>query len=267
MSKEALDANAEFSEIVKRGATYKKDPNQASNLYDGMIHPLVPYGIKGAIWYQGESNLGRASQYRTLLAAMIGDWRQRFGQGDFPFGIVQIAPYRYGGRQEMLGELWESQFEVARRVPNTGIAPTTDIGDIKDIHPKNKQEVGRRLALWAEATVYGMKDVAYQGPTFDSMTVEGKTARIKFKNAEGLTAKNGLELTFFEVGGDDGKFEAAQARIDGETVVVDLGDRPAPAHVRFAWNHIAEPNLFNKAGLPAYPFRTDKLKLLSADAK
>lgn len=231
------------------------DPNQVTVLYNGMIAPLIPFGIKGALWYQGEANAGRATQYRTLLPALIGDWRARWGEGDFPFYIVQLANWAPGG--DSWPELREAQWLTAKNVPNAGIATAVDIGDSADIHPKNKQEVGRRLALVAEAQAFGEK-VEDSGPLFKAMTVEGGAARLTFDHlGGGLTAKAGGPLTGFTLAGADRKFVPADARMDGDTVVVSSPQVSSPAAVRYAWSADPAISLYNKAGLPALPFRTD----------
>lgn len=274
-SHEALAANEEwFGPILERGKEFKPgNPNQPSVLFNAMINPIVPFAIRGAIWYQGESNVGRAEQYAKLFPAMITDWRKQWGQGDFPFLFVQLAPYCYGGDKATntpkdtgkLAELWEAQLKTLA-LANTGMAVTTDITDLFDIHPKNKQDVGARLAQWALGTTYG-KDVTISGPLYDSMVVEAGKIRIKFKHAEGLTAKDSQELTFFEIAGEDEKFVPAKAEIDGETVVVSSPDVPKPVAVRFGWKDYATPNLYNKARLPASPFRTDNFKMVTAGQK
>ncbi len=237
---------------------------ESSCLYNGMIAPLIPFAIRGAIWYQGESNVSRAYQYRTLFPAMIRDWRTAWGQGDFPFGFVQIAPFRYDNTDPACwAELCEAQTMTLRSVPNTGMAVTVDIGDIKDIHPKNKQEVGRRLALWALAKVYG-KDIVYSGPLYKSMAVEGDKIRLQFDHVGGgLVSRDGKPLSDFTIAGADRKFVPATAEIDGDSVVVSNPAVAAPVAVRFAWRDTAEPNLSNKAGLPTGPFRTDSWKGLT----
>lgn len=249
----------------------KPNPNQPAVLYNGMLAPVIPFNIRGAIWYQGESNVGRAHEYATLFPAMIADWRNRFGQGDFPFLFVQLAPYKYDGKWEngvysgsnKLAELWDSQLKTLA-VPNTGMCVTTDITNVNDIHPKNKQDVGKRLAMWALANTYGQKDLVYSGPLYDSHEIEGNKIRIKFKHGVGLTAKDDKPLTYFQIAGEDQKFVEAKATIEGDTIVVTSDAVQKPASVRFAWNAVAEPNLFNKAGLPASPFRTDNWKLTTA---
>jgi sialate O-acetylesterase len=229
-----------------------------SRLYNGMIAPLLPYAIRGAIWYQGEANVGRGFQYRSLLAAMIRNWRTDWAQGDFPFGIVQIAPFKYGGDGIPCAELWEAELLTAKNVPNTGIALTMDIGEEKDIHPKNKQEVGHRLALWALGTVYGEK-IVYSGPIYKSMTVEGSKIKVAFDHVGGgLMSRDGKPLTEFTIAGADMKFQPAMAEIEGNDVAVHSDAVTNPTAVRFAWHDTAQPNLENKEGLPAAPFRTDR---------
>ena len=231
------------------------DQNTPTTLFNGMVNPLIPFGIKGAIWYQGEANAGRAYQYRTLLPAMIGDWRTRWGEGNFPFYIVQLANWAPGG--DSWPELQEAQWLTAKNVPNVGIATAIDIGDAIDIHPKNKQEVGRRLALVAEAQAFGEK-VEDSGPLYKAMTVDGGAIRLTFTHlGGGLTAKNAAPLTGFTIAGADRKFVPADARIDGDAVAVSSALVPSPVAVRYAWAADPAISLYNKANLPALPFRTD----------
>jgi len=228
-------------------------------LYNGMIAPLLPFAIKGAIWYQGESNADRAYQYRRLLPAMIADWRNRFGVGAFPFYIVQLAAFQATQstpRQNEWAELREAQAMTAKNVPHSGLAVAIDIGDAADIHPKNKAEVGRRLALCALAETYGKK-TEFSGPWFASSKIEGKTIRLNFDHAQsGLVAKGG-ELRGFAIAGEDRKFVWAQAKIDGKEVVVSAPEVEKPVAVRYAWDINPVCNLYNQDGLPAVPFRTD----------
>jgi sialate O-acetylesterase len=245
-----------MSELPPMPASTRFGPNQPTALYNGMIAPLVPFGLKGFLWYQGESNRTRGFQYRTLFPAMISDWREKFGQGDLPFYFVQIAPYNYGGGSGQAAELREAQM-MTLSLKNTGMAVTMDIGNPRDIHPKNKRDVGDRLARWALAKDYG-KDVAYSGPAYAGMEVEGNTIRLRFQHAAGLTARGGAP-SHFQVAGADGKFVAATAKIDGESILVSSPAISSPAAVRYAWGAADEPNLFNGAGLPASSFRTDDL--------
>jgi hypothetical protein len=232
-------------------------PNTPTSLYNGMIAPLTPLSIRGVIWYQGESNRGRAFQYRTLFPAMIKDWRARWAMPDnaeFPFYFVQIAPFAYGGDKGEAAELREAQV-LTSALLNTGMAVTMDIGNPADIHPTNKKEVGRRLALWALARTYS-KGVECSGPTMKSFTVAGGTVTITFDHAEGLTS-GGQDLTCFTIAGEDRKFVPAMAVIDGKSVLVSADGIKAPVAVRYGWGAADEPNLRNGAGLPASSFRTD----------
>jgi sialate O-acetylesterase len=223
-------------------------------LYNGMIHPMVPFAIRGAIWYQGESNNGEGMLYRDKMKALIGGWRAVWQREDLPFYFVQLAPYKYN-KPLNLPEIWEAQ-AAALEIPHTGMAVTVDIGNVKDIHPRNKQEVGKRLALWALAKTYG-KQVVYSGPLYESHQIDGDKVRIKFKHAGGgLVARDGKPLSHFEIAGDDGKFVAATATIDDGAVVVKSDQVPKPTAVRYGWHEEAEPNLSNQEGLPASPFRT-----------
>ena len=232
-----------------------------SVLYNGMLHPLRNMAIKGAIWYQGESNQTRAMQYRTIFPGMIEDWRATWNQGDFPFYFVQIAPYNYG-QGETSVELREAQFLTLSKVKHTGMAVTMDIGNPDDIHPTNKRDVGQRLALWALAKDYG-KDVVYSGPLYREQTIEGNKIRIHFNYiGTGLEAKGG-PLTHFEIAGEDQVYHPANAVIDGETVVVSAAEVALPVAVRYGWSNTAEPNLCNAEGLPASSFCTDSWKRIT----
>lgn len=228
--------------------------NYVTALHNGMIAPIVPFGIRGALWYQGESNRGRAAQYRRVFPGMITDWRSKWGIGDFSFYFVQLAPFRYGGDTGQLAELREAQM-MTLDLANTGMAVTMDIGNITDIHPKNKQDVGKRLALWALAKDYG-QDVVYSGPLYRSMVVVGDTARLHFDHAAGLRAGEG-GLKSFLVAGEDRVFHPGSARVDGGTLLVKSDAVPRPVAVRYCWGTEDEGSLFNGAGLPASSFRSD----------
>jgi sialate O-acetylesterase len=234
------------------------DLQQNMALFNGQLHPLVPVGIRGAIWYQGESNMGEGMLYTERMKALIGGWRQVWGQGDFPFYFVQIAPYKYGSPPEVEAEIWEAQAAAAQVIPNTGMAVINDIGNLGDIHPKNKQEVGRRLALLALANTYGQKSVVDSGPVFKTMKIEGNKIRVSFDHVDGgLASRGGKPLDWFEVldaNGDD--YVKAETQIDGATVVVYAADAPHPVAVRYAWSMLAEPHLMNAEGLPAGAFRS-----------
>jgi sialate O-acetylesterase len=241
-------------------------------LYNAMIAPLVPFALRGALWYQGESNVidkPDGPVYTDKMEALIRGWREVWGQGKFPFYYVQLAPYCYFSRRpqsrapgpETLAEMWEYQTR-ALRVPHTGMAVITDlVDDLSDIHPVRKKEVGHRLALLALAHDYGRKDRVCSGPMFKSVKFKEGQAVISFENlGGGLVCQDAPALTWFTVAGADGKFVPADARIAGATVVVSAKDVPTPKAVRFAWHETAQPNLFNQAGLPAAPFRTDSPK-------
>jgi sialate O-acetylesterase len=235
------------------------NPNVPTVLYNAMIAPLAPFAIKGAIWYQGESNAGRAVQYRTLLPTMIRDWRNRFEVGEFPFLIVQLASFqdtKPEPAESNWAELREAQSLAAKTAGHSATASAIDIGEAKDIHPKNKQEVGRRLALAARAIAYG-EDVEFEGPTFKSMEIQGSRAILHFDHVGGGLEANDGPLKGFAIAGPDGKFVWGEATIDGDKVIVSSPKIDHPAAVRYAWADNPAANLNNKAGLPANPFRTD----------
>jgi sialate O-acetylesterase len=228
---------------------------RSGDIYNGMIAPVKPFAIRGMIWYQGESNMGDGMKYadkmKTLITGLRNEWHN-----EFPFYFVEIAPYnKYGGGA--LPQLWEGQ-TAALKIPNTGMVVTTDlVDDIKDIHPKDKLDVGNRLALWALAKTYGKKDVVYTGPLYKSMEVSGNKVRLSFAHVDGgLKSRDGKPLSEFEIAGADGKFVPAKAAVEGKTVVVQTKDVPSPTQVRFGWRNEANPNLTNNEGLPASPFQT-----------
>lgn len=235
------------------------DQRQPSVLYNGMLAPLLPYAVKGATWYQGESNTGRSQQYQSLLSALIGNWRRDFAAPDLPFLIVQLAPYMAIDEQPRESDwavLREAQERVARSVSNTGLAVITDVGDEKDIHPKDKRPVGERLARLARKLAYG-EDIVASGPSFRSASVDGKRIVVSFDNVgKGLEVR-GRRLTGFAIAGSDEKFVNADATLAGDRVSVSSASVPSPAYVRFGWANYPVVNLWNKDGLPAVPFRTD----------
>ena len=231
--------------------------NTPATLYNGMIAPLVPFGIAGAIWYQGENNIARPAEYAELFPAMITDWRKQWNIGDFPFYWVQIAPFTYRSEEGNSAYLREAQMKSVKTVKNGGMAVTMDIGMEKDIHPKNKQDVGKRLAALALAKTYKQKDIACSGPVYKSMRVEGLKIRLYFDYTYGeLSAREG-HLADFAIAGADKKFVPAEAVIDGDTVVVFSPQIEKPVAVRYAWTNWVDGSLFNKEGLPATSFRTD----------
>jgi len=239
-----------------------RDPRESAKkgilggLYNAKISPLIPYTIRGALWYQGESNASPQSAkfYQHQLPLLVTDWRQQWGE-DFPFAWVQLPNYDTGGRNWPV--IREGMMRTLK-VPNTGMAITLDIGDPKDIHPKNKQDVGYRLSLWAMGTVYGKQVPATSGPLVEGFKTQGNSMVVKFMfTAGGLKAKNG-SLTGFEIAGEDQQWKPAEAKIDGSKVVVSSPEVKKPAAVRYAWENNPKASLFNDAGLPASPFRTQE---------
>lgn len=231
------------------------DLQNATALYNGMIHPFQQYGIAGAIWYQGEANLGDGGFYFQRMQALIHGWRTLWQEGDFPFYYVQIAPFNYGGHPESEAALWEGQAR-ALSVTNTGMAVINDIGNLRDIHPTDKKDVGERLALIALAKTYGRTNLEYSGPVFQSLRVEGGKLRVQFDHAEGLKTRDGQPPSWFEIiDATRGGFVSANAQIDGDSVLLSSPDAPNPVAMRFAWSMLAVPNLVNAAGLPASAFR------------
>ena len=222
--------------------------------YSGMIAPFIPFAIRGVVWYQGEANVGNGLKYADKMKTLIEGWRRGWGY-DFPFYFVQLPPYSYKPGQ--LPPIWEAQ-AASLKIPGTGMVVTTDlVGNIKNVHPKNKFDVGNRLALWALAKDY-KKDLVYSGPLYKSTNVEGNKIRLSFAHVGGgLKSRDGQPLREFEIAGADGKFQPAKAVIDGDTVIVEANEVASPAQVRFGWHNVANPNLVNKEGLPASPFQTD----------
>ncbi len=244
----------------------KANPHQPSVLYNGMIHPLIGFPVTGAIWYQGESNVGRAAQYHVLFPTMIKSWRDAWGQPDMPFYFVQIAPYNYKGERsgEACAELWDAQLFTMKTVPHTGMAVITDVANLTNIHPTNKKPVGERLALWALAKDYGKADLVFSGPVYKDAKIDGDKIRLSFDHiGGGLVARDGKPLNEFTIAGADEKFVPATAAVDGETIVVHADSVTKPVAVRFGYREMAQPNLINKEGLPASPFRTDAFKMVT----
>ena len=245
-------------------------PSQGSSgLYNAMIAPLAPYAIQGAIWYQGESNAPRAFHYRKLLPAMIADWRSAFGQGDFPFLIVQIAPYdreRTKSPDSRWAEIRDSQLHVSQHVPRSALVVTIDVGDEQDIHPRRKQPVGARLALAARGVAYG-ENIEFSGPIYDSMSVADNKVRLRFKHlGTGLMATDD-PLVGFTVAAEDRRFHPAVAEIEGNSVVVHSDQVQKPVAVRYAWLPYPQGSLWNRDGLPASPFRTDSFPVTTQNQR
>lgn len=239
---------------------------RAAGLYNAMVHPLIPYGIRGAIWYQGESNVSRAYQYRSSFPAMVKDWRTLWKQGDFPFYFVQIAPFNYNS-QGQSAELREAQLLATKSIPNSGMVVTTDLVDnLADIHPSNKIDVAERLSRIALRRTYGFRNVSDRGPTFKNMKIEGDKIRLNFDDANGLEFRGGTALGF-TIAGSDLVFAPANAVIQGKSIVVSAPGVLNPQAVRFGWGDAPVLNLFNGAGLPASPFRTDDFPLLTRNVR
>jgi sialate O-acetylesterase len=225
--------------------------NEPTVLFNAMIAPLQSFPVKGIIWYQGESNCDRGRQYRELFPRLIADWRRGWGLGDLPFLFVQIAPSKY-----WTPEIREAQLLTLTKSRNTAMIGTADIGDANDMHPAQKAPVGERLALAARALAYGEK-IEYSGPLFAGMKIKRSRAIISFTHAGGGLVAAGGALKGFTLAGADGKFVPAKAAIKGSTVVVSSDEVKAPVAVRYGWAAAPDVNLFNQAGLPASPFRTD----------
>jgi sialate O-acetylesterase len=238
------------------------DETRPGKFYNGMIRPLAPYAIKGFLWYQGETNclLKETTEYTYKFRHLINSWRTLFYNPRASFYFVQIAPHSYSkskGLNEQTLPLFREAQAAALDVPNTGMIITTDLVDsINDIHPTYKWEVGKRLALLALANNY-KKNIEYAGPTFKKWKLKGNTAVIEFSHADGLMSNDGQPLSWFTIAGADNKFVPADAIIKGKKIIVSSPAVPSPRNVRFAWHEAAQPNLYNKAGLPAVPFRTD----------
>ncbi len=236
----------------------ESDPNTPSTLFNGMISPLLPFPIKGAIWYQGECNVDRHDRYAHLLTTLVADWRSRFGVGDFPFLIVQLAAYMPPDdepRNDPWPNLREAQRRVAATVPATVLVATIDIGDALDIHPRNKQEVGRRLGLAARAVAYG-EEISRAGPVFRSLEVRGHEARLSFETSAGLELRGGG----FAVCGEDGRWAWAEVRVEGDEAVVGSPLVERPVAVRYGWSNNPLASLFDREGLPAEPFQADEAR-------
>jgi len=267
-SQAALNSFKQYEPIIRafQDAAKSTDPNAVAGkfnchtptaLYNAMIAPLIPFRIAGAIWYQGESNSPRPIEYAKLFPAMITDWRKNWGIGDFPFYYVQIAPFNYDINWcPNSAYLREAQLKTLSAVKNAGMAVAIDIGEEKDIHPKNKQEVGRRLALWALEKTYNKKIDSFCGPLYKSTKIENNRIRLFFDTYGELSAREG-HLSDFIIAGEDKTFVPASAEIDGDTVVVWSDLVQNPVAVRYAWKNWTTASLFNKAGLPASSFRTD----------
>ena len=265
MSPDGWKALPEYGQwVAAENAKQATGPNHPSVLYNAMINPLIPYAIKGAIWYQGESNAGRAYQYISLFPNMIESWRNAWKQGDFPFLFVQLAPFE-GPARSLMAESWaelrESQLLTAKTCPNTGMAVITDAGDPVDIHPTRKEPVGARLALAARKIAYG-QDIVHSGPIYKGMKKTGGSIRLYFDSiGSGLVAKDGALKGFTIAGADNVFVEATASILDGNKVIVSSPMVANPVSVRYGWSNCPDVNLFNAEGIPATPFRTDSLPM------
>ena len=258
--KAVLSKDAELVEAAKRIEVKKWWPNEPGLAYNAMIYPLANYRIAGCIWYQGESNRQNANSYYNSFPLLIDSWRKLWSE-EFPFYFAQIAPYKYGEMDAIDGAIVrDAQLATMLNIPKTGMAVTNDIGNLENIHPINKQEVGRRLALWALAKDYGMESMGYSGPIYKSMEIKKNKIILNFDHASGGLIKKGKYLTHFTIAGADKVFHKAKAKIVGNTIVVYAKNVKNPIAVRFAFTDTAEPNLYNAAGLPASAFRTDTWK-------
>lgn len=272
-SKEALAGNDEIKhylgkkeQMIKAAAGKGLNPHTPSSLYNGMIHPILNYSVKGAIWYQGESNAGRAAEYRTLFTTMIEDWRKAW-KSDLPFMLVQLAPFHDGDAHGVnYAELRDAQLYSTTKLPKVGMAVITDVGDLFDIHPQHKEPAGQRLALAARALAYGQK-IEYSGPTYKSHKIEGDKVVLSFDHLGGGLVARGRVLYGFTICGEDKYFYPATATIKGDTIEVSCEKVSKPVAVRFGWSNFPVCNLFNKANLPASPFRTDDFPLVTATKK
>ncbi|MCP4509398.1 MAG: sialate O-acetylesterase [Fuerstiella sp.] len=232
---------------------------QSGGMYNGMIAPLTNVAVKGSIWYQGETNVIQKNGllYADKMKDLIEGWRKQFRNDELAFHFVQIAPWS-GDRYEpgQLPALWEAQVATLK-IPHTGMAVTTDIVDnVTDIHPRNKLDVGNRLALWALAGTYGRGGIVFSGPLYKSLSIDGKSVRLTFAHADGMKSRDGKPLTEFQVAGESGEFVDATAEVDGNVILVSAESVAAPVQVRFGWHKLANPNLINGEGLPASPFQT-----------
>ncbi|MCA9200157.1 MAG: sialate O-acetylesterase, partial [Planctomycetales bacterium] len=244
--------------------------HRPGNLYNGRIKPIMPFAVKGVIWYQGESNAGRAYQYRELFPLMIQNWREDWGQGNFSFYWVQLADFmdeQPDPVQSSWAELREAQTMTMDKLPHTGEAVIIDIGEASDIHPRNKEEVGRRLARWAMAEDYSL-DVAHQSPRFREMSVEGNKAILKFDHiGTGLRTVDAKTAQGFAIAGEDQNFVWATAEVKGDTIEVSAEGVAVPVAVRYAWADNPVCNIYSQQGLPLTPFRTDDWAGVTADAR
>ncbi|WP_282160948.1 sialate O-acetylesterase [Ulvibacterium marinum] len=250
-----FENHKDLKEAAKAVENNKWSPGFTAALYNAMVYPIVPFRIAGTIWYQGESNTANYSTYAKLFSEMVASWRSAWGY-EFPFYYVQIAPYKYG-TEEVGVLIRDQQRRALKMIPNSGMVVTSDIATIDDIHPPNKQDVGLRMANIALKEHYKEIEGVVHSPLFNTMSIQGKKVEVTFDNAEGLFSK-GKKITHFEIAGDDGQFYPAKAIIKNDRIILSSKEVKVPNKVRYAWNNIAEPNLFNGAGLPVSSFTSEK---------
>lgn len=263
MSKQTL---ASFPEVVIPPSDSMKNGNKnnPTGIFNGMVQPLIGYGIRGVIWYQGEQNRTNPALYARLMPAMVQEWRTRWGIGDWPFYYVQIAPYGYVNDKEQVVRVpWlrEVQLEAMKTIPNSGMAVTMDIGNKTIIHPADKETVSKRLACWALAKTYGMEGLPYRGPEYKAHTVSGNKITVTFTQAENGLTSFYKPLTAFEIAGADKKFYPATAQVTGNGIVVTSDSVQVPVAVRYGYKAWVIGDLYNNEGFPASPFRTDSWEI------
>ena len=272
---ESLKTVDELGPLLKYWAEIEgpNDRNRPGSLFNGMVSPLKRYPVRGVVWYQGEANVGRGKQYATLLPTLISDWRKQFGNAKLPFYYAQVAPYRYSDYPiEALPEIWDAQLKTAKTVAHVAMATTMDLGDISDLHPKNKQDVGKRLAMLALTDTYLSKlaMTSVNGPLYESITIDENIVRVQFDCAgdglKNLSEKDTIE-TFLICGSDKVFYPATVKEIGQNWVDIFSPKVNSPASVRYCWDDTAVSLLGNSDGLPAFPFRTDDFRLSSADAE
>lgn len=265
----AMDSGLPVPDMPAAPQRLRLGHNAETGTYQAMIHPLVPYALRGFIWYQGESNHGEGLIYTAKMRALINGWRGQFHAPEAPFLFVQLAPFQYGGDRgdpAMLPGIWWAQQE-ALKIPHTGMAVTNDIGNIRDIHPRNKSAVGERLARWALVDTYGHSGLVKSGPLFSGHETQGQGILVRFDHTGGgLVSRDGKPLSWFEIAGVDGQYHPARAEITdhGKSVILTSAAVLEPQRARFAWSHIAEPNLMNQEGLPAGAFLTHPEEIAAA---
>jgi sialate O-acetylesterase len=255
---EGVNSLSDIAGKLKDVENFKpNNQQQPSVLYNQMIHPLVPLALRGAIWYQGESNMGETTSYTDKMHALVNGWRNVFQNDELAFYYVQLAPYKKYKTPDLLPKFWVAQSIAEEQIPKTGMAIINDIGNIDDIHPQKKKIVANRLARLALNKTYGKKDVICESPKFDSLTISENSITINFKNAKELKTNDGNKPNWFEIAGEDGNFQNAEAEIfDKNKVKLKTGNIKKPKSVRFAWKDVAEPNLQNEAELPLGTFTT-----------